>query len=43
MRLTREVSRSVQDGLKTKFLCLDCEQKFGKYETKFADSFYQKY
>src|ERR1039458_2524178 len=36
MRLGREINRRVQDGLKPKLLCEECEKRFNQFETPFA-------
>jgi len=36
MRLGREINRRVQDGLKPKLLCEECEKKFNQFETPFS-------
>jgi hypothetical protein len=36
MRHGREINRRVQDGLKPKLLCLECETRFNQFETPFA-------
>jgi hypothetical protein len=36
MRLGREINRRVQDGLKPKLLCEECEKRFSQFEKPFA-------
>jgi hypothetical protein len=36
LRLSDRPNRRVQDGIKRYWLCRDCEQQFGDYETQFA-------
>lgn len=40
IRLSTEPNRRVQDGLKEYWLCLQCEDRFGKREKLFADSIF---
>ncbi|OMF29763.1 hypothetical protein BK133_17330 [Paenibacillus sp. FSL H8-0548] len=42
MRVSNNVNRIVQDGLKTPFLCGKCEQQFSKYETYFSNEIFRK-
>ena len=37
------IKRPLQDGEKHEMLCHECEEKFSKYETKFATNFLDKY
>jgi hypothetical protein len=40
MRTSREPNRRVQDGLKRYWLCRDCEQVFGAWETQYASKIF---
>lgn len=43
MRITHTPNLRVQDGVKRKLLCWDCEQLFGGWEKQFADSIFYPY
>ena len=43
LRRTINPNLRVQDGIKNKLLCRDCEQKFSKYEKYFADNIFYPY
>lgn len=40
MRTSREPNKRVQDGLKLPWLCAECEQQLGTYETQFANQIF---
>jgi len=40
MRMTITPNRRVEDGLKLRFLCKECEKTFNEFETYFANKFY---
>ncbi|MFL0248760.1 hypothetical protein [Candidatus Clostridium stratigraminis] len=42
IRTTDNPNKRLQDGLKTPFLCHECEELFSKYEKYFSDKFFQK-
>jgi hypothetical protein len=43
LRPAANINKRVQDGVKEKLLCCDCEGKFSKYETYFADKIFHPY
>lgn len=42
LRASGNPNKILQDGLKLSFLCSECEDLFGIYETKFSQKYYQK-
>lgn len=42
IRMTTNPNRRLEDGLKIKFLCKDCEEKFSKYEKYFKENVFNK-
>lgn len=40
LRGSEVINRRVQDGIKVKWLCTNCEQQIGTYEKQFADSLF---
>lgn len=43
LRFGENPNKRVQDGFKAKWLCLNCEQLFSKWETKFCNEFFHPY
>ncbi|MFV0305543.1 MAG: hypothetical protein ACK5IC_08705 [Moheibacter sp.] len=43
LRQMKDFKRPVQDGIKGKMLCLECERKFNIYETWFKKNVFDKY
>lgn len=43
LRQAININKRLQDGMKEKFLCSECENKFSKYEKYFADKFFYPY
>jgi len=43
LRQAININKRLQDGIKEKFLCQECENKFSKYERYFADNFFYPY
>jgi hypothetical protein len=43
IRQAININKRIQDGIKEKFLCPECEAKFSKYEQYFADVFFYPY
>lgn len=43
LRQAININKRLQDGIKEKFLCQECENKFSKYENYFAKNFFYPY
>ena len=43
LRFSENINRRYQDGRKIKLLCLDCEERFNKYETSFSNNIFYPY
>ncbi len=43
MRSLKSPNLRIQDGIKIKLLCVDCEQLFSTYEKQFAENFFFPY